>query len=136
MPNFGSQVERIKGQVVAGFAGGRGAVEVVVVIVVVWSSVVVKVAAGCPGMNGTGFLFCKAHAMGNLCERALNGIGLEVSGTLIAGERDCGSACLGLGVGLEVVDGEECDEMGEEGMLWDAVALGHRGCGCRRRRRG
>ena len=78
-------------------------------------------------MNGTKFFFCGAHAICNLCERALNRVCLEISGTLIAREGDCGGACAGVGVGLKVVDGEESDEMGEEGMLRDAAALRHRG---------
>ena len=120
LTNIGSKVERIDSQVLAGFAGGRGAVEGVIV----GFSVVPEIAAGCPGMNGSEFLLCKAHAVGNLCEGALNGICLEISRALIAGERDCGG---GLGVGLEVVDGEKCDKMGEEGMLRDAATLLHRG---------
>ena len=124
LTDIGSKVERIDGQVLAGFAGGRGAVEGVVVV---WFSVVPEIAAGCPGMNGSEFLFCKAHAEGNLCEGALNSICLEISRALIAGERDCGGARAGLGVGLEVVDGEKRDKMGEEGMLRDAATLLHRG---------
>jgi len=129
--SIGSKVEGIDGQVVAESAGGWGAVEIIIVLIYV----VLKAAAGCPGMNGSELFFCKAHAMGNLYERALNRVCLEISGTLIARERDCGGACAGLGVGPEVINGEEGDEMGEEGMLRDAGALRHREWMRRGRRR-
>ena len=124
LTDFVCKVEGIDDRVLAGSAGGGGEVEVIIV----WLCVVVEVAAGCPGMNGAEFFFSKAHAVCNLCERTLNGVCLEISGTLIAGERDFGDAraYTGLGIGLEVVDGEEGDEMGEEGMLRDAAALRHR----------
>ena len=107
----------------AGSADGQGAAEVITV----WICVVLNVAAGCPGMNGTEFFLCKAQAMCNLCERTLNRVCLEILGTLIAGERDWGGACADPGVGIEVVDGEENDEMGEKGMLRFGAALRHRG---------